>query len=762
MTKYVGVPVKTKEGIRLVKGDSVYVNDLKLPGMLYVAFLRSPHPRAKIKRIDLTEALKLKGIVAAFTASELKNFVGPLVVETIYDESRFVEHFPLAEDEVKFVGEPVAALVADELYTAYDALDLVQAEYQPLPAVVDPEKALERNSPKVHDRLQDNLCFRWKRVYGDVEKLFKHADETVEARFRIQRLAPSPMEPRGVVAHYDGYNRLLTVWSSTQFPHRLRTWISQSLKIPENRVRVIAPEVGGGFGSKLNHYPEEIIIPFIAMKLGRPVKWFEDRSENLSATTHGRDLIAKVSAAVKHNGRIQALKLKIIADLGAYNYVYTQDNPVMAARMIQGCYKIEALELEVVGVYTNKMATDAYRGAGRPEASYIIERTVDIIAKKLNMDPAEIRRINFIKPDEFPFKTLTKFEYDSGNYERALEMLLQAMDYERLRSEQDELGRRGRLLGVGLSTFVEVCNFSYQSASVRVEPSGKILVFTSTSPHGQGEETAFAQIVADHLGVSLDDVQVIHGDTLAIPYGWGTAGSWTLTAGGIAILKAVEQIRSKMLAIAAHNLECRPEDIEINQGKFFVKEAPEKNFSFDEIAAMAYDPEKIPPGTEMGLAATSFYNPDLTFPFGAYGAVVEVLPETGQVEVRKLYLVNDCGKVVNPMLVDGQIMGGAVQALGQALFEEVVYSDEGFLLTSSFTDYLLPSAVEIPEMVLLRTETPAPNLLGTKGVGELATIGLTQAIVNAVEDALSQLNLKIEETPLKPSYIWKLVSAKQR
>lgn len=762
MAKLVGVAVKRKEDPRLVKGESVYVDDVRLPGMLYAVFVRSPHAHARIRSMDVSAARSLRGVVAVYTGKDLRGQVGSQVVETIMDEKRFVQRQPLAVDVVKFVGEPVAVVVAEDLYTARDAAELVQVEYEPLPAVVDPEKALEKSSPRVHETLEDNVCYRWRRVYGDVEKLFKEADEVVETRLVIQRLAPSAMEPRGVVAHYDGYNRMLTVWSSTQFPHRLRTWISTSLNMPENRIRVIAPEVGGGFGSKLNHYPEEVIIPHLAMKLGRPVKWFEDRSENLSATTHGRDMIAHVSAAVKRTGLILAIRLKLLADLGAYNYVYTQDNPIMAARMVQGCYMLQGLDLEVIGVYTNKMATDAYRGAGRPEASYIIERTVDAVARRLGMDPAEIRRRNFIPAEKLPYKTLTGFVYDSGDYAKALDTLLAAADYEELKKMRDELRKQGRYLGIGLSTFIEVCNFSYQSASVRVEPSGKTLVFTSTSPHGQGEETAFAQIVADALGVSIDDVQVIHGDTLAIPYGWGTAGSWTLTSGGNAILNACKQIRQKMVAIAAHHLECSPEDIEAEDGRFFVKDAPEKSVSFEEVAAMAYDPEKLPEGVEMGLAATSFYNPDLTFPYGAYLALVEVFPETGKVEVKKAVLVNDVGKVVNPMLVEGQIHGGAVQALGQALYEEVVYDENGALLTSSFADYLLPSATEIPEMVLQRTETPAPNPLGTKGVGELATIGFTQAIVNAVEDALSPLGIQIEKTPLTPYRVWSLVNTGRR
>ncbi|MEM4494358.1 MAG: glyceraldehyde dehydrogenase subunit alpha [Candidatus Caldarchaeum sp.] len=762
MAKLVGSAVKRKEDPRLVKGESTYVDDIRLPGMVYAVFVRSPHAHARIKSIDVSAAKKVKGVVAVLTGRDLSGKVGSQVVETIMDEERFVKREPLAVDVVKFQGEPVAVVVAEDLYTAKDAAELIQVEYEPLPAVVDPEKALEKDAPRVHETLEDNVCFRWRRVYGDVEKLFSDADEAVNARIVIQRLAPSAMEPRGVVAHYDGYNRMLTVWSSTQFPHRLRTWISTSLNMPENRVRVIAPEVGGGFGSKLNHYPEEIIIPYLAMQLGRPVKWFEERGENLAATTHGRDMIAYVSAAVKRSGEVLALRLRLLADLGAYNYVYTQDNPIMAARMVQGCYMIQGLELEVIGVYTNKMATDAYRGAGRPEASFIIERTMEIIARKLGIDPAEIRRRNFIPSDKLPYKTLTGFVYDSGDYAKALDTLLNSADYPALKRMRDELRGQGRYVGIGLSTFIEVCNFSYQSASVRIEPSGKILVFTSTSPHGQGEETAFAQLVADVFSVSMDDVQVIHGDTLAIPYGWGTAGSWTLTSGGNAILNACNQLRAKMVKIAAKNLECSPDDIALEDGKFYVKDAPEKSLSFEEVASMAYDPEKLPEDVEMGLAATSFYNPELTFPYGAYLALVEVYPETGRVEVKKAYLVNDVGKVVNPMLVEGQIHGGAVQALGQALFEEVVYGENGALLTSSFADYLIPSAAEAPPMILERTETPAPNPLGTKGVGELATIGFTQAIVNAVEDALSPHGVHIEKTPLTPYVVWKLANTGPR
>ncbi|MEM4373864.1 MAG: xanthine dehydrogenase family protein molybdopterin-binding subunit [Nitrososphaerota archaeon] len=758
--KYIGAALRRREDPRLLKGESTFVDDIRLPGMLHAAFVRSQLPRARIRKIDVSAARGLEGVVGVYTGVDLRHHLGPLAVESIVDRSRFVQHFPLAVEEARYVGEPLAVVVADDRYTAWDAADLVKIEYEPMPAVIDPEKALEDNSPRVHSELADNICFRLESKIGDVERLFQNADHVVEGRFRIQRLAPTAMEPRGVVAQHDSYNNLLTVWSSTQFPHKLRTWISHSLNLSENRVRVIAPDVGGGFGSKLNHYPEEVIIPHLAMKLNRPIKWFESRAENLSSTTHGRDMIVYVSAAARKDGKLLAVKLKLIADLGAYNYVYSQDNPVMAAKMVPGCYKLEGIGIEVIGVYTNKMATDAYRGAGRPEASYIIERTMDLVAKKLNIDPADLRRRNFIDSHEFPYKTLTDFEYDSGDYDTALSKALELAKYHELRATQPDLWGKGKYLGVGISSFVEVCNFSYQSATVRVEPSGRILILTSTSPHGQGEETAFSQIVAETLGVSPDEVQVIHGDTLAIPYGWGTAGSWTLTAGGNAILNACNQMKKKMQTIAAAKLECSPEDIVMTGGRLFVEDVPEKNLSFGDVAAMAYDPGSLPTGVEMGLVATSFYNPDLTFPFGTYVAVVEVFPETGQVDVKKIYLVYDVGKVVNPLLVEGQILGGSVQAIGQALYEEVVYSGDGALLTNSLTEYLIPSAVEVPEIVLERTETPAPNPLGTKGAGELATIGLTQAIVNAVEDALTPLNVRIEETPIKPSYIFELMRLK--
>lgn len=750
-----GQPIKRKEDRRLLTGAATYVDDLTLPGMLYAAFVRSPLAHAAIKRIDVSSALR-RGAIKALTGAELKELCGPLVVNSVQKGSKVPEHYPLAVGEAKFVGEPVAVVVARDRYAARDAAEEVVVEYEPLPAVVDPERAMERGAPLVHRELGDNICYTWRMRRGDVDGIFRRADRVVASKLRIRRLSPTPIEPRGVVAQYDAASGRLTVWGSTQFPHSLQGWIASSLRMDESRVRVIVPEVGGGFGAKLNHYPEDVVIPLLAMQLGRPVKWVEDRRENFLATTHGRGMTADIEAAFSGDGRILALRGRIIADLGAYNYVSTQLIPILAASMLPGAYRMEGIDAEVVGVFTNKMATDAYRGAGRPEAAYIIERVMDRAARSLGIDPAELRLKNFIRPSEFPYKTPTGFEYDSGDYEAALRRALELAGYEELRREREGLRREGRYMGIGVSTFVEICNFRYQGAHIKVEPDGRVLAFTSTSPHGQGEETAFAQLIADELGIRLEDVEVIHGDTLLTPRGSGTAGSWTLTSGGNALLIAARQVREKTQAIAAAMLEARPEDLSLGDGWIWVKGAPDKRIAFSEVARVAYDQDRVPEGLEVGLAATGFYTPNVTSPFGAYVAVVEVDPETWGVELRRVVLVSDCGRVVNPMLVEGQIHGGAVQALGQALLEEVIYGDDGSQLTASLMDYLIPSAREVPELITDRTETPAPNPLGTKGVGELATIGLTPAILNAVEDALSPLGVPIDDIPAKPSYLYSI------
>ena len=752
----VGTPVKRVEDFPLITGAAKFLDDLTLPNMVYAHFIRSPYAHARIKRISGDAALR-GGAIAFYTGREMK--LNPLPIGSVYRDSKAPKFMPLAVDKVRFVGEPVAVLVGSDRYSLTDLAELVEVEYEPLRPVTSVEEAVREGAPLVHEEFGTNTCLRWSYRSGDVDQAFNTAEKVVKAVFKIQRLAAVAMEPRGVLASYDGSSKRLNIWLSSQTPHQHRTWIAESLGMPETAIRVLTPYVGGGFGSKLANYPEYVVVSWLAMKLGRPVKWFENRTENLQTTTHGRDMMAEMEAALDKTLRITALRCKITADIGAYNYAYTQDNPITAASMIVGAYKIPAVDLEVVEVFTNKNGTDAYRGAGRPEASYFIERLMDRVAAELGVSPVEIRRRNFIEKTMFPYKTPTDFEYDTGDYEKALEKLMSLSDYERLVGEVKRAREQGRLVGLGLSTFVEVCNFSYQSAYVKVEPSGNVIVYTSTSPHGQGDVTAFTQIVSDFFGVPMERVMVVHGDTDAVPQGSGTAGSWTLTSGGHAILRACEKVREKMVSIAAGMLEAAPRDIIFEAGKFYVRDSPDRSVSFDEVVATAYDQGRVPEGVEMGLAATGFYKPSLTFPFGAYLAVVEVDPETCKVIPLKLYLVNDVGKIVNPLLVEGQIYGGAAQALGQAVLEEVVYGGDGILLTSSLSDYLIPSATEIPETVIAFTETPAPNELGTKGVGELATIGLTQAVVNAVEDALSHKVL-VDKTPLTPNQLYTTLTRK--
>ncbi|MEM0382271.1 MAG: glyceraldehyde dehydrogenase subunit alpha [Nitrososphaerota archaeon] len=758
--RYVGRPIRRKEDSRLITGKGRFIDDFNLPRMLYAAFLRSPYAHARIVSIDSSGALQ-NGAVAAFTGSEVNRMCGGIHVDSI-PHGRVLVVKPFAEDKVRYVGEPVAVVLANDPYTARDALEYINVEYERLPAVVDPLEASKPGSPAIHEDFPDNVCFTRRRVYGDVEAAFREADRVVDVELRIQRLVPVAMECRGIVAFFDEGLGQLRIWATKQFPHDFRSWTAETLGIPESKIYVIAPDIGGAFGSKIAHYPEDVVVPLLAKISGRPVKWVETRSENFNSTTHGRGSMAWVQAAVKNDGRLLGIKVKILTDLGAYPFFSTIQVPEGITGMLPGCYKLRALETEVTGVFTNKVPTAAYRGAGRPEASYIIERTIDRVARELGIDPAEIRRRNFIKPEEFPYKTLTGHEYDSGNYELALNRALEIVGYEELRKRQSKLRDGGKLLGIGISSYIEVCNFVPTPARVSVEKDGRVRVISGALPHGQGEETSYAQIAADALGVNIDDVDVVFGDTSLIPWGPGTAGSWTLASGGNSVLEASTKVREKILKLAAHILEVRPEDLEIVDGRFRVKGVSEKSLAIREVAAVAYDPSSLPAGFEYGLSADAGYNPRLTYPFGTHVAVVEIDVETGKVEVERLVMVDDCGRVVNPMLVEGQLIGGAVQALAQALYEEAFYDSDGNLVNSNLGDYLIPTAVEIPEISTERTETPAPNPLGAKGVGEAATIGLAQAVVNAVEDALSQLSVKIVDTPLTPHRVWSLIRGKTR
>ncbi|OGP22006.1 MAG: carbon monoxide dehydrogenase [Deltaproteobacteria bacterium GWA2_57_13] len=772
ISKLVGARVKRREDPRLIRGLAHYVDDIQLPNVLHAAILRSPYAHARIRAMRTDQARRHPGVVAVVTGNEIRDQVGCVPVASQNPTLRVPKRYVLAVDKVCFVGEGVVVVVAEDRYAARDALDLIEVDYEPLPVVSDPEKALASGAPVIHPEWPDNVAFRFDLKQGNLAKAFKEAERVVKQRLIHQRLAPIAIEPRGVLARYLPGEEELTLWSSTQIPHILKTQLSVMLKLPENRVRVIAPEVGGGFGSKLNVYAEEGLIGHLAIKLKRPVKWIEGRRENMQGTIHGRGQVGEVEVAVKKDGTILGLQYRVIADIGAYHQLLTPGIPPLTGLMLSGAYKIPALAIEVTGVFTNKVATDAYRGAGRPEATYVIERIIDRVAQELAIDPVKIRQKNFPRPKEFPFKTATGLIYDSGNYQGALNKALRLSGYQGWRGEQRKLREKGRYLGIGLSTYVEICGMGpsaampaggWESGTVRVEPTGKVTVLTGVSPHGQGQETSFAQIVADEFGVPLDDIHVIHGDTAVVPSGIGTFGSRATAVGGTAVFQAAQKVKEKAREIAAHLLESDPEDLVFSESRFSVKGVPKKGVSLQEIALEAHLARNLPKKMEPGLTATSVFEPaNFTFPFGAHICIVEVDPETGRIEIRKYVAVDDCGKVINPLLVDGQIHGGIAQGLGQALLEEVVYDEEGQLLTGSLMDYALPRAEDLPRLELARTETPTPvNPLGVKGVGEAGTIGSTPAIVNAVVDALAPFGVTHVDMPLKPEKIWRLCREKK-
>ena len=770
--RYVGQAMKRKEDPRLVSGTSTYVDDVVLPGMLHMAVTRSMHAHARIKRIDTSKAQKLPGVVAVVTGEEVAAHCGLIPCAASLPNMKRAQRHLLATNKVRFVGEPVAAVVAEDKYIARDAADLIEIDYEPLPVVVDPEKAMDPASPRLYEEFSDNIAFNFFFESGNTEEAFKKADVIVKERLINQRLAPVTMEPRGVVATYRMPDNELVVWCSTQTPHGLRTLLANMLRVPENQTRVIAPEVGGGFGCKIDLYAEDGLVGYLAKKTGRPVKWIEGRRENIAATIHGRDQIDDVELALKKDGTILGMRVRAIADLGAFLSFFTPMIPTLTGLLAPGCYKVPALKFDQVGVLTNKMATDAYRGAGRPEATYLIERIMDVAAQKLKMDPAEIRRKNFPQPSEFPFKTSGGVIYDSANYEAALDLALKKANYEGLRQKQAELRKQGKYMGIGLSSYVEICSAGpshavggggWEAGTVRIERTGKVSVLTGVSPHGQGQETSFAQIVADEFGIEPDDVVTIHGDTGRVPSGIGTFGSRGTSVGGTAVYLAAQDLKEKMKKIAAHLLEATPDKIEFGIGKLLVKGNSGRSINFKDVVTVAYNAVKLPRGMEPGLEATRFFEPsNFTFPFGTHVCVVEIDEETGEPRITKYVAVDDCGNVINPLLVEGQIHGGLVQGIGQALHEEVVYDENGQLLTGSLMDYAIPRAHDFPEFELDRTVTPSPvNPLGLKGVGEAGTIGSTPAVVNAVVDALAPFGITHIDMPVRSEKIWRILKRRK-
>jgi len=768
ITRNVGARIKRREDPRLITGTSTYTDDIKLQGMLHMAVLRSVYAHARIRNIDASKALALPGVQAVLTAADLPTVSLPNAGGI--PDLKSPAHNPLAPGKANHQGEAIAVVIADDRFIARDALDLIEVDYEPLPAVVDAEKAAEKGSPTIHDDIGTNVAYNWVLSSGDVDAAFNEADVKVSQRIVQQRLIPNAIEGRAVLADYQPVTGNLTVWSSTQIPHLLRTNIAALLGLPEQKVRVIAPEVGGAFGSKVDVYAEELITVLASMKVGKPVKWVEDRTENFLATIHGRDQIAYCEAAAKADGTITGLRYKVFQDFGAYLQLFTPVIPTLTGLMLPGCYKIPAVHCDVTAVFTNKTPYDAYRGAGRPEATFYIERLMDILAQKMHKDPTELRRKNFIPADAFPYQTSAGLTYDSGNYEPALNRAMQMADYWKFREQQLEERAEGRYLGIGVSSYVEVCGMGpsagmpgpgWESCQIRMSATGKVTVLTGTSPHGQGHETTFAQMAADELGVPYDDVVVVHGDTDALVYGIGTFGSRATAVGGAALMMSVDKIKEKAKTIAAHLLEARPEDMEYSEGRMYVKGNPEKGSSIQEVAFAAFRAANLPPGTEPGLEAFSIFDPtNFVFPFGTHIAIVEVDVGTGEVKPLRYVAVDDCGKQINPLLVDGQIHGGIAQGMSQALYEEAVYDESGQLLSGSFMDYALPTATMLPSFELDSTETPTTvNPMGVKGIGEAGTIGSTPATVNAVIDALSPFGVTHIDMPLRPEKIWRAIQA---
>jgi carbon-monoxide dehydrogenase large subunit len=767
-SKLLGAQVKRKEDPRLITGTSQYVSDVALPGLGHVAFVRSPHAHARIRGIDGSAALARPGVRAVVTGRDLVSACVPLPIATASAEGGGEskaevgrQHYPLSIDRVRHVGEAVAAVIADSAEAAADAVAAVQVDWEPLPAVGDVLAAMAKGAPLLFDDAQQNIEHTQAIKAGDPDAAFASAHRVVKQRMNSQRLSGVPLEPRAVTAAPDPATGGLVVWATNQAPHVLRTGLAQALRMPQNQIRVIAPEVGGGFGVKFGTYPEDVTVAALARLRRMPLRWVETRVEHMMATTHGRAHVTDLEAAVDADGRITGLRMHVMADVGAYPiFTFIPDLTLM---MGVGVYRIANIDLRNTCVFTNTTSVAAYRGAGRPEAAYYVERLVDCVAAELGKPPEEIRRKNFIPPDAFPYAAPTGQNYDSGEYDRALTRALEVSRYGALREEQAARRKNGsqRLLGVGMACYVEMCGFGpYESAMIRVEPSGTVTAFTGTSPHGQGHETTFAQLIADALGVDFEQVVVRHGDTATTPMGFGTGGSRSLVVGGSAMMRAAGKIQEQARRIAASMLEAAFEDIEMNDGRYQVKGVPARSLTLAKIAERAYG-ETLAPGLEPGLEATEYFRPpQLVYPFGAHVAVVEIDRETGRVELRGYVSVDDCGTRISPLLVEGQVHGGIAQGVAQAVLEEVVYDSEGQLVTGSLMDYALPRADDLPSFATDQTVTTTPfNPLGAKGIGEAATIGSTPAVVNAVVDALSPFGVRHLDMPLRPERVWRAMAS---
>ncbi len=779
MTDYIGTSVKRVEDRRFITGKGRYTDDLVLPGMTHAVVVRSPHAHARIRSIDTEAARQHPGVVAVLTGRDYQND-GYNPIPTgwqIGPDMKEPPHWPLAIDKVRHVGDGVAMVIAENKTIAQDAAERVSVEYEPLPAVVDMNTALRDDAPRVHDDVPNNRSFVWELGDRDAtDQAIETAHHVTTYAFVNQRLIPNAIEPRSAIGHHDDARDELTLYTSSQNPHLIRLLLCAFVMgLPEHKVRVVSPDVGGGFGSKIFHYPEEVLCAWATRRIGRPVKWTAERSESFVTDAQGRDHVSKAEMGLDAEGRVVGLRVRTLANMGAYLSTFAGGIPTwLYGTLLAGQYKTPAVHVQTTGVFTNTVPVDALRGAGRPEATFLLERLMDLAALETDRDPAQLRRMNFIQPDEFPYETPVVLTYDSGNYEATLDKALQMAGYDALRRQQEQARAEGRLLGIGLSSYIEACGIApskvagaigaraglYDSGMIRVHPTGKVQVYTGVHSHGQGHETTFAQIVAHELQIPMEDVELVHGDTAQIPFGMGTYGSRSLAVGGSAIYKALEKVLSKARKIAAHKLEAAEEDLDYKDGQFTVK-GTDRAVGFGDVALTAYVPHDYPEGLEPGLEENAFYDPkNFTFPFGTHVCLVEVDPDTGQVKILRYVAVDDVGNVINPMIVDGQVHGGIAHGVGQALFEGAVYDEGGQPLTGTFMDYTMPRAEDLPAFEVDRTVTPCPhNPLGVKGAGETGTIAATACVVNAVVDALAHLGVRDIAMPMTPERVWRALHA---
>ncbi len=747
---WVGRPLKRREDHRLLTGAGSYVDDFQPPGCVHVALLRSPHAHARIAHLDVEAARRAPRVLLVVTGKDTAH-LAPMPVNRLMPDMRVPPHPILAETHVHATGIPVAAVVAEDVYAAYDALDLITVEYDPLPALPEPEAALAAGAPLLFSGIDGNRVLTRTLREGDAAGAFAAAAHVVSIKVVQPRVAAVALEPRSVLAHFDRSTGELTMWVSCQAPFRIRAEVARLLELPESRVRVIAPDVGGGFGVKTGPYREDVLLAWLTRRLERPVKWVATRREDQITTNQARGSVCEGELALDANGRITGLRARITSPLGSSLMNAAAGSPWNHARLLPGAYVVPTCNITVSGALTTTAPVAAYRGAGRPEACFFIERLMDTAARKIGIDPAEVRRRNFIPADRFPYRTVTGQSYDSGDYPQALERALAAADYAGLRRQQAERRARGEIVGVGLASYVEPCALGWESGSIRVERSGRVTAITGSSAHGQGHETTFAQVVADHLGVTPDEVTVLHGDTRSGPEGFGTFGSRSVALGGGALVRSSVEVRAKGRRIAARLLEAAPEDVIGVRGGFQVTGVPGKRVAWKEVATAAYaGGQALPPGDTPGLEATMYFQPEgEVWSSGAVVCAVRIEPEIGELHIERLVWVDDAGTIINPLLAEGQLHGALAQGLGQALLEAIVYDEDGQLLTSTLMDYAIPRAADVPPVLIEKMHTPSPrNPLGAKGLGEAGCIAMPPALVNAAVDALAPLGVTHLDMPL--------------